>query len=154
MLFHLIKVTFVATANQINDIPRPLLDRLEVIHFEGYVDDEKFQVAQRYLIPSALKRTHLTSQQAQISNSAIEYIVRNYSREPGVRQLKEQIDKLVDKILLQVRNSLNLELIFTLFKIARKEVTSVSVSHKNVISLLGPPLYKTPSYEPKSQNTF
>ena len=89
--FDLSRVMFITTANVLDTIPGPLRDRMEVIDLPGYVEDEKFEIARRYLVARQLKANGLTAEQAEISDAAIRTIIRDYTREAGVRQLEREI---------------------------------------------------------------
>jgi ATP-dependent Lon protease len=94
--FDLSDVMFVATANTLN-IPAPLLDRMEVIRLSGYTEDEKINIAARYLVPKQMKNNGLTDADLHISESALRDIVRYYTREAGVRNLEREIAKICRK---------------------------------------------------------
>ena len=100
--YDLSKVMFIATANDLNTIPRPLLDRMEVIEVSGYITEEKTEIAKRHLIPRELDNTGLNSSgnKLSFSKSAIEKIIEQYTRESGVRQLEKQINKALRKLAL------------------------------------------------------
>jgi ATP-dependent Lon protease len=89
--FDLSRVMFITTANVLDTIPGPLRDRMEVIDLPGYVEDEKFQIARRYLVARQLKANGLSPEQAEITDDAIRAIIRDYTREAGVRQLEREI---------------------------------------------------------------
>ena len=89
--FDLSRVMFITTANVLDSIPGPLRDRMEVIDLPGYVEDEKFEIAKRYLVARQLKANGLTPEQAEITDDAIRMIIRDYTREAGVRQLEREI---------------------------------------------------------------
>jgi ATP-dependent Lon protease len=89
--FDLSKVMFITTANVLDSIPGPLRDRMEVIDLPGYVEDEKFEIARRYLVDRQLKANGLTAEQAEITDAALHAITRDYTREAGVRQLEREI---------------------------------------------------------------
>jgi len=93
-------VMFIATANNISNIPTPLLDRMELIEVSGYLTEEKIEIARRHLIPKQIESLGLTSHKITFSKSAIEKIIENYTRESGVRELEKQINKLLRKIAL------------------------------------------------------
>lgn len=95
--FDLSNVLFIATANQLDTIPAPLLDRMEIIRLSGYILAEKVEIARRYLIPKALENHGLTRQQVSIRKEALEAIVENYAREAGVRGLENRIKKIMRK---------------------------------------------------------
>eukprot|EP01018_Ginkgo_biloba_P007468 Gb_18856 [translate_table: standard] len=92
--FDLSKVVFVATANRVQPIPPPLLDRMEVIELPGYTPEEKLRIAMRHLIPRVLEQHGLTSQFLQISESMVELIIQRYTREAGVRNLERHLAAL------------------------------------------------------------
>jgi len=89
--FDLSKVLFITTANMLDTIPAPLRDRMEIIELTGYTEDEKVQIARRYLVARQLEANGLTAQQAQITDEALHHIVRDYTREAGCRNLERQI---------------------------------------------------------------
>jgi ATP-dependent Lon protease len=93
--FDLSNVLFIATANQIDTIPRPLLDRMEMIRLSGYILEEKLEIAKRYLIPKALKSHGLKKVQVTIQKTALKQIIDGYARESGVRNLEKQIKKIM-----------------------------------------------------------
>lgn len=91
------KVLFIATANDTDKIPRPLLDRMELIELSGYTGVEKFHIAKDYLIPKAIEGNGLKKKQFKITDSAIVKIIRSYTREAGVRELERTINNIVAK---------------------------------------------------------
>jgi ATP-dependent Lon protease len=92
--FDLSEVLFVATANFLQSIPGPLLDRLEVVNFAGYTEREKLEIAKRYLVPRQLHENGLTAEQLGVSDEALSAVIARYTREAGVRQLEREIGKL------------------------------------------------------------
>ncbi len=98
--YDLSKVLFIATANNLSTIPRPLLDRMEIIEVSGYITEEKYEIAKRHLIPRELENTGLNTRSLKptFNKAAIEMIIERYTRESGVRQLEKQIDKALRKI--------------------------------------------------------
>jgi ATP-dependent Lon protease len=100
--FDLSKVFFIATANQLGPIPLPLRDRMEVIRLVGYSDQEKLQIATRYLVPRQTTENGLTPAQFAISQAALELIATRYTREAGVRQLERTIGSVARKVALKV----------------------------------------------------
>lgn len=97
--YDLSKVLFIATANDLNSIPRPLLDRMEIIEVSGYITEEKVEIAKRHLIPKEKENTGLTDEKKlMFSKAAIEKIIEQYTRESGVRQLEKQINKALRKL--------------------------------------------------------
>ncbi|KAB7628373.1 endopeptidase La [Alkalilimnicola sp. S0819] len=96
--FDLSDVMFVATANTMN-IPGPLLDRMEVIRLAGYTEDEKLNIARRYLVPKQMKQNGLKDKELEISDAAVRDIIRYYTREAGVRNLEREIAKICRKVV-------------------------------------------------------
>ena len=98
--YDLSKVLFIATANNLSTIPRPLLDRMEVIEVSGYITEEKIEIAKRHLIPRELENTgqNVKGMKPSFNKAAIEMIIERYTRESGVRQLEKQINKALRKI--------------------------------------------------------
>src|SRR5699024_5130904 len=95
--YDLSKVMFIATASYMNNIPAPLLDRMEVISLAGYTEIEKKNIAKRHLIPKQLEENGLTKNQLQIRDDALMKMIRHYTREAGVRGLERQIATLCRK---------------------------------------------------------
>ncbi|NVJ50786.1 MAG: endopeptidase La [Gammaproteobacteria bacterium] len=121
--FDLSKTLFICTANQLDTIPRPLLDRMETIRLSGYITQEKIQIAKEYLWPRKLKTCGLKNSQVKISDSAFRKIIEDYAREAGVRNLDKQLGRIARKCVV---------------KIVSGKVDKVSVSQKNVEDYLGP----------------
>jgi ATP-dependent Lon protease len=122
--FDLSEVLFVATANFIQNIPGPLLDRMEVVQFSGYTEQEKRTIARRFLVPRQLKENGLNTQQIDITEEAIRETITGYTRESGVRQLEREMGKLSRKVAR---------------KIAAREEERVTVDPAKVRELLGRP---------------
>ena len=122
--FDLSEVLFVATANFMQNIPGPLLDRLETVTFAGYTEREKLEIAKRYLVPRQLHENGLTTEQLTVTDAALSEIITSYTREAGVRQLEREIGKLGRKVARQI---------------AGGEVERVAVDAKDVDDLLGRP---------------
>ncbi|HEY5789269.1 MAG TPA: endopeptidase La [Gammaproteobacteria bacterium] len=99
--FDLSDVMFVATANTLN-IPGPLLDRMEVIRLPGYTEDEKLEIAERYLIPKQVINNGLEPKELQISSNALREMIRHYTREAGVRNLEREVAKLCRKVVKEI----------------------------------------------------
>lgn len=127
--YDLSKVLFIATANDLNTIPRPLLDRMEIIEVSGYITEEKVEIAKRHLIPKEKENTGLDNEsKLRFSKQAIEKIIEQYTRESGVRQLEKQIDKALRKMaFLKAKNG---------------ELPYLQITPKEIESLLG----KAPFY--------
>lgn len=96
------KVMFITTANSVHTIPEPLLDRMEIIELSSYTEDEKVQIALRYLVPKQIAENGLTPEQLFISTNTLQDIVRYYTREAGVRQLERQIASICRKAAREV----------------------------------------------------
>jgi len=99
--FDLSKVMFVTTANSLDTIPRPLLDRMELLRLAGYSEEEKMEIAKRYLLPKQIKETGLTSDQCAIPDETLRIIISRYTREAGVRQLERAVGRVARKIALR-----------------------------------------------------
>ncbi|MBC7265660.1 MAG: endopeptidase La [Coriobacteriia bacterium] len=121
--FDLSDVMFITTANLLDTIPPALRDRMEVIHFPGYTEDEKLQIAKRYLIPKQVKEHGLDKKLIAVSDSAVREIIRRYTREAGVRNLERSIATICRQVARKVVEG-------------RTEKTSVTA--KNVHEFLGP----------------
>ena len=93
---------FIATANNLSTIPTPLLDRMELIEVSGYITEEKIEIARRHLIPKEMLANGLTKAHVKFTKPAIEYIIENYTRESGVRELEKKIGKVMRKIALEI----------------------------------------------------
>ena len=100
--FDLSKMLFICTANTTDTIPSPLLDRMDVIQLSGYTEDEKFGIARKYLIPKQLRAHGLTTRRVAIHDKALRLVIREYTREAGVRNLERQIAALLRKAATQI----------------------------------------------------
>ncbi len=96
--FDLSKVMFITTANTVDTIPRPLLDRMEVISVSGYTEEDKVQIAQRYLVPKKIKENGLAENGVSLSEAAVRTIINDYTRESGVRNLEREISNVCRKL--------------------------------------------------------
>lgn len=129
--YDLSKVLFIATANDLNTIPRPLLDRMEIIEVGGYITEEKIEIAKRHLVPREIKNTGLDAIETPIkfTKPALERIIENYTRESGVRQLEKQINKALRKIAYH--------------KAMEDQLDIYTITPNNLEDLLGkPPFYR------------
>lgn len=120
--YDLSDVLFVCTANTLDTIPEPLLNRMEVIQFPGYSALEKFYIAKKHLIPKALKNTGIKSSTLKISDAAIRRIISDYTMESGVRGLKKEIDILCRGVAVDL---------------VKGEATKISVGEKNLVKYIG-----------------
>jgi ATP-dependent Lon protease len=100
--FDLSKVLFICTANQLDTIPRPLLDRMETISLSGYIASEKLQIARKYLLPRQLKRAGLKRNDLKLNSATLKAIIEGYARDAGVRRLEKQIGKIVRKAVVKI----------------------------------------------------
>ena len=100
--FDLSKTLFVCTANQLDTIPAPLLDRMEVIPLSGYIAQEKLQIARKYLLPRQLKRAGLKRGQLKVDSRTLRALIDGYARDAGVRRLEKQLGKIVRKAVVEI----------------------------------------------------
>ncbi len=122
--FDLSEVLFIATANFIQSIPAPLLDRLETVTFAGYTEREKLEIAKRYLVPRQVRANGLAPEQLTVTDAALSEIITSYTREAGVRQLEREIGKLARKVAR---------------KVAVSEVERLTVDAREINDLIGRP---------------
>ena len=120
--YDLSNVLFVCTANSVDTIPEPLLNRMEVIQFPGYTAVEKFQIAKRHLLPAAMKNAGIKAQNLKVTDGAIKRLISGYTAEAGVRGLKKQLDVLCRSAAV---------------KLVKGEQKSISVSEKRLPHFLG-----------------
>ncbi|NNG17915.1 MAG: endopeptidase La, partial [Gemmatimonadales bacterium] len=120
--FDLSEVMFIATANFIENIPGPLLDRMEVVEFSGYTEQEKLMIARKYLVPRQLFENGLADEQLELTDEAICAVIQGYTRESGVRQLERELGKLARKVAR---------------KIAAKEFERLTADREQVREILG-----------------
>src|SRR5262249_34711699 len=99
--FDLSKVLFITTANTLDTIPAPLLDRMEILRLSGYSEEEKTQIARRYLLPKQLQHTGLTAEQCVITDEALAKVINGYTREAGVRRLEQMLGRVIRKVAVQ-----------------------------------------------------
>lgn len=125
--FDLSKVMFITTANTTETIPRPLLDRMEVIHVPGYTEEEKVKIAEKYLVPKKTKEHGLKEENITISESTIRSIINHYTRESGVRNLEREVANLCRKVAR---------------KIVEEDATRLRITAGNIESYLGKKRYR------------
>jgi len=131
--FDLSEVMFICTANRLDTIPRPLLDRMEVIRLSGYSEEEKLHIARKYLIPKQLKENGLDEKTVEFSDKAITFLIRGYTREAGVRNLERQIGSIIRKIAKKI------------IETGKKKKYKITPSL--IKKLLGAPIYSTEKEE-------
>ncbi len=124
MPFDLSKVMFITTANTLDTIPRPLLDRMEVIEIPGYTDEEKLKIAQKHLVPKQREAHGLKASQLKLESRAIKEIIDHYTRESGVRNLEREIAAICRKAVLKLEEN--------------KELETVKVNASDIKEYLGP----------------
>jgi ATP-dependent Lon protease len=125
--FDLSSVLFIATANVLDTVPPALRDRLEVIDLPGYTEEDKLQIARRYLVPRQVTENGLDADQVKISDTALRHIIREYTREAGVRNLEREIATLARKAARTI---------------VMGDTASVTVTHRTLGEMLGPPRFQ------------
>lgn len=136
--FDLSKVFFIATANSLQTIPRPLLDRMEIIDVEGYLTEEKKEIARRHLIPKEQKEFDFGEDgKLKFTPAAIEYVIEKYTRESGVRQLEKQFDKIFRKVAYLTSTSDD----------GRMPYAGQSIKPADIETLLGKPIFSRDKYQ-------
>ncbi|KAH8322177.1 hypothetical protein KR059_006755 [Drosophila kikkawai] len=122
------RVLFICTANVIDTIPEPLRDRMELIEMSGYVAEEKIAIARQYLMPQAMKDCGLTDKQINITEDALNMLIRSYCRESGVRNLQKHIEKVIRKVA---------------FRLVKKEGEHFPVNADNLTTFLGKQIFSS-----------
>lgn len=132
--YDLSKVMFIATANDTSSIPRPLLDRMELIEVDGYITEEKIEIAKRHLVPKNRDKNGLEEHTGlKVGKQALEFIIERYTRESGVRSLEKQVDKLFRRVALRV---------------AKGEMAEDhTISREEAEELLGKPIFSRDTYQ-------
>jgi len=125
--FDLSKVMFICTANQLDTIPGPLLDRMETTHLSGYIAAEKMAIAKNHLWPRLLERTGMPRKRLKLTDTALRQVIEGYAREAGVRNLEKQLGRIIRKAAVKVVND---------------EKTSIRVGVKNLEDFLGKPSFR------------
>lgn len=136
LTFDLSKVLFLTTANTLDTIPRPLLDRMEVIELSGYTDEEKINIAENYLVPRQLKENGLKAEKVTITDKALKDVINLYTRESGVRTLERRIASICRKIAIEI--SLDPD-------------KKIKITQQNVQKYLGIPRFKFEEKAKKAQ---
>jgi ATP-dependent Lon protease len=126
--FDLSRVVFVATANMLDTVPGPLLDRMEIISLAGYTEDEKLEIARRYLMRRQLEANGLKAEQAEIDPEALRLIIKGYTREAGVRNLEREIGKALRHVAVQIADG---------------STTRVVLGADEITEILGPPRFES-----------
>ena len=130
--FDLSNVMFIATANNLNTIPRPLLDRMELIEVSGYTQEEKVEIADRHLVRKELENHGLTAEQLVLNKPTLQFLIDKYTRESGVRSLDRQIAGIMRKVAK---------------KVASGEKYNVELTTDDVVAYLGAPRFSSDKYE-------
>ncbi len=128
-------VLFIVTANMMDTIPEPLIDRMEVLRLSGYIMEEKVQIAKRYLIPRNRKQMGLSSQNVSFTTEALRTIINGYAREAGVRSLEAHIKKILRKVALDIVKESELS--------KRKKQIEHHITPENLADYLGKPIFLT-----------
>jgi ATP-dependent Lon protease len=127
VLYDLSRVTFIATANMLDTIPGPLRDRMEIISLSGYTEEEKLQIARRYLVQRQLEANGLTAEQASIDDEALRHVIHDYTREAGVRALEREIGKVFRHAAV---------------RIAERPDGKIAVKAGDLVEILGQPRFE------------
>jgi ATP-dependent Lon protease len=127
VLYDLSRVTFIATANMLDTIPGPLRDRMEIISLSGYTEEEKLQIARRYLVQRQLEANGLTAEQASIDYEALRHVIHDYTREAGVRALEREIGKVFRHAAV---------------RIAERPDGKIAVKAGDLVEILGQPRFE------------
>jgi ATP-dependent Lon protease len=127
--FDLSKVLFICTANTLDTIPTPLLDRMDIIQLSGYTEDEKFWIAKRYLLPKQLQAHGLSAERVKITDNALRLIIREYTREAGVRNLERRLADVLRKAARQIAEG-------------KTRAKTMRIDERRVRSWLGPRRYE------------
>jgi ATP-dependent Lon protease len=126
--FDLSRVVFVATANMLDTVPGPLLDRMEIISLAGYTEDEKLEIARRYLVRRQLEANGLKAEQVEIDPDALRLIIKGYTREAGVRNLEREIGKAFRHVAVQIADG---------------STDRVVLTEKEIATILGQPRFES-----------
>ncbi|NUN06898.1 MAG: endopeptidase La [Bdellovibrio sp.] len=164
--YDLSKVMFIATANSLHTIPRPLLDRMEIINLEGYIEQEKFHIAKNYLVPKQLENHGLKDYRVSIKDETIRDIIRYYTREAGVRNLERQVGNVARKVAKDIVMNETLETFRNepktekkaaakkgakTTKAASSKAQGYVVTPQKLVELLGPHKYKFGQIESENE---
>ena len=130
--YDLSKVLFVCTANVLDSIPGPLLDRMEVMRLSGYILEEKMEIAKRYLLPKSQKESGVDADKIKIGSNALRKLIGEYAREAGVRNLEKLVDKIHRKAAFML--------------VSKPTLKMVRVTEKNLPDFVGPPKFRSDRY--------
>ncbi|MCC8941163.1 endopeptidase La [Bradyrhizobium sp. Arg68] len=125
--FDLSHVVFIATANMLDGVPGPLLDRMELISLAGYTEEEKLEIAKRYLVRRQLEANGLKAEQVELDPEALRLVIKSYTREAGVRNLEREIGKVLRNVAVQI---------------AEGSTSHVTIAPKDIVPLLGQPRFE------------
>ena len=158
--YDLSKIMFITTANSVHPIPKPLLDRMELIHLDGYIEKEKFHIAKNYLIPKQLELHGLLDYKVEFTDTAITEIIRSYTKEAGVRNLERKvatvcrkITKLIveQKFITEDETAKECEKSKKKNKAKSKGLTAIKLTPKKVVEYLGSDKYKVGKIEGQNE---
>ncbi|MGZ3748600.1 MAG: endopeptidase La [Pseudobdellovibrionaceae bacterium] len=158
--YDLSKVMFIATANTLHTVPRPLLDRMEIISLEGYIEQEKFHIAKNYLVPKQIENHGLQEYKVSIPDKTIRDVIRFYTREAGVRNLERQLANVCRKVAKDIVMSQAMAEMKSGAKKSTKKEASKAVNGKTstyvvtpqkLVELLGPHKFKTSKIEEQNE---
>lgn len=139
--FDLSNILFVVTANTLDTIPGPLLDRMEVIRISGYIEEEKMQIAKKYLIPKARKEIGLKATDVAIKSDALHFIISGYNRESGVRGFEKSINKVLRKVATEKVRAME-----SSAKGKKSEFKKKTITKKEVEEYLGKPIFTSEKF--------
>lgn len=149
--YDLSKVMFIATANTLHTVPRPLLDRMEIIGLEGYTENEKFHIAKNYLVPKQIEAHGLKDRKVEMQDATIKNVIRFYTREAGVRNLERQLANVCRKVARDIIKSDMAAEGKKPKKAAATTIQKYIVTPKKLVELLGPHKYKFGMIEEKNE---
>jgi ATP-dependent Lon protease len=138
--YDLSQVMFIATANVLHTIPQPLQDRMEILRLPGYTEDEKIEIARRFLVPKQMESTGLKTQNVAFSDEGLQNVIRHYTREAGVRNLEREISSICRKVTRSLVKDSN-----------RGPVT---IGAENVVDYIGIPKYRSNRHEETNEVGF
>ena len=122
------KVLFICTANQLDSIPSPLLDRMEIIRLAGYLIEEKIEIVEKYLWPKKLNQSGLSPSQLKITPSALKFLIEGYARGAGLRSLEKQLGRIVRKSVVRI--------------VSNAKFSAKNIHKKSIVELLGEPYFQ------------